>query len=308
MGLLLALDLGTEGARVGAFAQDGVALGSVHRPYATTYPRAGWAEQDPESWWTAVVDAVRSLLASDACRAAGPVLAVASATTASTVAVLDAEDRPLRPALLWMDARASAQAARTVGLAERHPVLAWSGGSDASEWLLPKAMWLKEHEPETWARAARVVEALDYLTFRLTGRWVGSQMNAVCKYNYDAVGGRFPVELYADLGVADLVERLPAEILPVGAVAGPLESGGGEPVRGHGRSTGRGRRDRRPRLAAVVRGRCGRRLAGVGDVVGPHRRDRRADPRPRRSGVRTRTPSARRGGSSRAARSAVARC
>ena len=222
VGLLLGLDLGTEGARVGAFTEDGAALGSVHRPYATSFPRAGWAEQDPEAWWAAVVDAARTLLATDACRAAGPVLAVASATTASTVAVLDADGRPLRPAILWMDSRASAQAARTAGLADRHPVLAWSGGSDASEWLLPKAVWLKEHEPATWARAARVVEALDYLTFRLTGRWVGSQMNAVCKYNYDGLRGAFPVELYADLGVADLVERLPDQILPVGSVAGPL--------------------------------------------------------------------------------------
>ena len=222
MGLLLGLDLGTEGARVGAFTEDGTALGSVHRPYATTFPRAGWAEQDPDAWWAAVVDAARTLLATDACRAAGPVLAVASATTASTVAVLDADGRPLRPAILWMDSRASSQAARTAGLAGKHPVLAWSGGSDASEWLLPKAVWLKEHEPATWARAARVVEALDYLTFRLTGRWVGSQMNAVCKYNYDGLRGAFPVELYADLGVADLVERLPDQILPVGSVAGPL--------------------------------------------------------------------------------------
>jgi ribulose kinase len=222
VGLLLGLDLGTEGARVGAYTEDGVSLGSVHRPYATTFPRAGWAEQDPETWWAAVVDAARTLLASDACRAAGPVLALASATTASTVAVLDAAGRPLRPAILWMDSRASAQAARTAGLAQRHPVLAWSGGSDASEWLLPKAVWLKENEPATYARAARVVEALDYLTFRLTGRWVGSQMNAVCKYNYDGLRGAFPVELYADLGVADLVERLPDQILPVGSVAGPL--------------------------------------------------------------------------------------
>ena len=100
-------------------------------------------------------------------------------------------------------------------------MLAWSGGSDASEWLLPKAVWVKEHEPDTYARADRVVEAVDYLTFRLTGRWTGSQMNAVCKYNYDALAGRFPVGLYAALGVADLVDRLPDEILPVGSLAGP---------------------------------------------------------------------------------------
>ena len=223
MGLLLGLDLGTEGARVGAFTDDGVALGSVHRPYRTSFPRPGWAEQDPEAWWRSVVDATRALLAQPACRAAGPVVALAAATTASTVAVLDGDGRPLRPALLWMDARASAQAERTATLAATHPVLAWSGGSDAAEWLLPKAVWLHEREPEVYARAARIVEAVDYLTFRLTRRWVGSQLNAVCKYNWDPLAGRFPAELYAALGVPDLVEKLPDTILPVGSVAGPLD-------------------------------------------------------------------------------------
>ncbi|MGI8456963.1 MAG: FGGY-family carbohydrate kinase [Propionibacteriaceae bacterium] len=222
MGILLSLDLGTEGARVGAFTTDGTSLGSVHRPYRTTFPRAGWAEQDPQDWWTAITDASRALFATPACRAAGPVVAVASATTASTVAVVDAAGQPLRPAILWMDSRAAPQATRTVGFAARHPILAWAGGSDASEWLLPKAMWLQEHEPETFARAARVVEAIDYLTFRLTGRWVGSQMNAVCKYNYDTLRRRYPTELYADFGIADLEAKLPDEIAPVGSVAGPL--------------------------------------------------------------------------------------
>ena len=222
MGIVLAVDLGTEGARVGAFDADGAALGSVHRAYRTRFPRPGWAEQDPDDWWAAVVDATRTLLATEPCRAAGPVVALACATTASTVAVLDEAGRPLRPAILWMDCRASAQSDETARLAASHPVLAWSGGSDAAEWLLPKAMWLKEHEPAVYARAARIVEAIDYLTFRLTGRWTGSQMNAVCKYNYDALAGRYPVELYAALGVADLVEKLPDAIVPVGVVAGPL--------------------------------------------------------------------------------------
>jgi ribulose kinase len=222
VGILLSIDLGTEGARVGAFTEDGAALGSVHRPYRTSFPRPGWAEQDPEEWWSCVVDATRTLLATDRCRAAGPVVALASATTASTVAVVDEAGRPLRPAILWMDARASAQAERTAALAVTHPVLAWSGGSDAAEWLLPKAMWLKEMEPAVYARSARVVEAVDYLTFRLTGRWVGSQLNAVCKYNWDPLAGRFPDDLYAALGVDDLVGRLPDTIVPVGSVAGPV--------------------------------------------------------------------------------------
>ena len=221
-GVVLAIDLGTEGARVGAFTGDGEPLGSVHRGYRTSYPRPGWAEQDPDDWWAAVCDATRTLLATPRCAGAGPVVALACATTASTVAVLDEAGRPLRPAILWMDSRAWRQSARTAELLAEHPVLAWSGGSDAAEWLLPKAVWVREHEPEVFDRAARVVEAIDYLTFRLTGVWAGSQMNAVCKYNYDALAGRFPVELYAALGVGDLVAKLPDRILEVGAVAGPL--------------------------------------------------------------------------------------
>jgi ribulose kinase len=224
MGILLSIDLGTEGARVGAFTEDGVSLGSVHRPYRTMFPRPGWAEQDPETWWTAFVDAARTLLATDACRSAGSVVALASATTASTVAILDEVGRPMRPALLWMDSRASAQAERTAQHAETHTILAWSGGSDAAEWLLPKAIWLKENEPAVYRSSARIVEAIDYLTFRLTGRWVGSQMNAVCKYNYDTINRRFPTELYDALGIGDLVPRLPDLILPVGSVAGTLTS------------------------------------------------------------------------------------
>ena len=211
--ILLAIDLGTEGARVGAFSGDGDPLGSVHRGYRTTYPRPGWAEQDPEEWWAAVVDATRTLLASPACTAAGDVVAVACATTASTVAVLDADGRPLRPAILWMDSRAWAQSDATAALVDAHPVLAWSGGSDAAEWLLPKAVWVAEHEPEVFALAARVVEAIDYLTFRLTGRWVGSQMNAVCKYNYDPLARSFPTGLYVALGVPDLADGRAASVV-----------------------------------------------------------------------------------------------
>lgn len=228
MGIILAIDLGTEGARVGAFTDDGVPLGSVPRTYGTTFPRSGWAEQDPDEWWRAVVDATRALLATETCRAAGPVVAVACATTASTVAVVDAHGRSLRPAILWMDSRASSQARRTAELADRHPILAWSGGSDAAEWLLPKAMWLKENEPTTYQRADRIVESVDYLTFRLTGRWVGSQMNAVCKYNYDPLTDSYPEQLYADLGITDLRDKVPDHITPVGSVAGPVTSAAAE--------------------------------------------------------------------------------
>jgi ribulose kinase len=91
------------------------------------------------------------------------------------------------------------------------------GGSNASEWLISKAMWLAGHEPAVYADADIICECLDYINFKLTGRWVGSRMNATCKWNYDSVQKRFPAELYAEFGVEGLEAKLPPDIFAVGA-------------------------------------------------------------------------------------------
>ena len=217
MGTILAIDIGTEGARAGVFDVAGTRLADASAPYLTHYPRPGWAEQNPTDWWRAAVQASRTAL-SDA--GIDRVDAVGVATTASTVVVLDGAGVPIRPALLWMDSRASEESAFTATV--DHPAMAFSGGSDSAEWLIPKAMWLAKNEPENFRSARMIGESVDYLTYRLTGRWVGSRMNATCKWNYDHRAGSVPVDLYETLGIAPLAEKLPQEILPVGQTAGEL--------------------------------------------------------------------------------------
>lgn len=218
METLLGIDLGTEGARVAVFAADGAVLGTGQHGYATRYPRPGWAEQDPDDWWRAVVHATQAALT----EAGDPVVTgVGVATTASTVVVVGDDGRPLRPAILWMDARAGAESDLTAR--SGHDVLRYSGGADAVEWLVPKAMWLARNQQEIYRSAARIVEAVDYLTWRLTGTWVASRMNACCKSNHDPRGIGYPAGLYADLGVPDLVDKLPPTVLPVGAPAGVMK-------------------------------------------------------------------------------------
>ncbi len=220
MALLLGLDFGTGGIRVGVFDLDARTM-LVEREvnYRTAYPRPGWAEQSPLDWWAALGEATRGLM-----RALGsPAIAgIGVATTASTVVVAKRDGTPLRPALLWMDCRAAAEADRTAR--SKHKVLAFSGGGDAAEWLVPKAMWLATNEPETYAKADVICECLDYVNFMLTGRWVGSRMNATCKWNYDSVAGRFHDDLFAEFGVPNLARKLPSEILPVGAPIAPISA------------------------------------------------------------------------------------
>lgn len=214
---VLAIDIGTEGARAGVFDESGVRLADHASRYPTHFPAPGWAEQDPADWWRAAVIAARTALTTAGVTR---VDAISVATTASSVVVVDEAGESLRPALLWMDGRASEESAAT--LRHDHPALRYSGGSDSAEWLVPKAMWIARHEPEVFAAAHRIAESVDFMTFKLSGRWVGSRMNATCKWNYDHRETSLPEDLYRELGVAGLSEKLPQEILPVGAVAGEL--------------------------------------------------------------------------------------
>jgi FGGY-family pentulose kinase len=215
----LAIDIGTESARAAVFRGDGQKVGDGSESYVTTFPAPGWAEQDPTRWWEcAVVASRQALVEAGTDRVDG----VTVATTASSVVFLDQHHKPLRPALLWMDSRSAPQSEKTARV--DHPALQYSGGSDSSEWLVPKAMWVAENEPELYDACAFIGESVDYLTFRLTGEWVGSRLNATCKWNYDHREGDVPHDLYALLGVPDLGAKLPRRILGLGEPVGQLSA------------------------------------------------------------------------------------
>lgn len=218
---ILSFDFGTGGVRAGIFdAERRQMLAIAEAPYATYHVRAGWAEQAPEEWQAALRLAGRAVLEKTGIKA---VDAVCAATTASTVAICRRDGTPLSRAILWMDCRAEMEARETAKLS--HPVMRYCGGSDAVEWLVPKSMWLKRHQPDLWGRAEVVCEALDFVNFDLTGEWVGSRMNAACKWNYDSAEHRFVPEVYEALGIADLTERLPSRIVPVGGIIGRMREG-----------------------------------------------------------------------------------
>ncbi|MCV3768907.1 FGGY-family carbohydrate kinase [Rhizobium sp. TRM95796] len=220
MAHILSFDFGTGGVRAGLYDTDQrKMLAQADAAYATHYPRAGWAEQQPREWLAALRAAGRAVLAEAGRRS---VDAVCVATTASTVAVCDRGGAPLRDALLWMDCRADAEARQTAEFS--HPVMRFCGGSDAVEWLVPKSMWLKRNQPEIWASADIVCEALDYINFHLTGEWTGSLMNAACKWNYDSDARRFVPEIYEAFGIPELADKLPQRVVPVGGAIGPMRA------------------------------------------------------------------------------------
>jgi FGGY-family pentulose kinase len=220
---LMGIDVGTGGVRVGLFDRQGSPAVFSAVEFATHHPHPGWAEQDPGEWWSCLARATRGAL-EESGLAADEIAGISVDATASTVVASDADGQHVRPAIMWMDVRASDQARRIQETGD--PALKYNGfGAVSAEFGLPKALWLKENEPETWDRAARVGDCADWVIQRLTGEAVTSINTVSGKYYYDRDSGGFPVSLYEAVGVADLLDKTPQQVLDLGAPVGELAKG-----------------------------------------------------------------------------------
>ncbi len=222
MTYLIGIDGGTESVRAHVFDLEGRSLASHASPYQTAFPAPGQAEQDPEEWWRATGEAVQGAVVAAGIDAQD-VTALACDTTSCTVVALNADGIPLRPCLLWMDVRAHAEADEIAATGD--PALRLNGagaGPLSPEWMLPKALWLKRHQPDIWARAARIGEYQDFLTLRLTGRWVASLNNLTMRWHYQTRHGGWPDSLLANLDLTELRDRWPSDIAAPGEVIDTL--------------------------------------------------------------------------------------
>ena len=220
MKLVLGIDIGTGGARVGIFDLRGNSICFCEEPFALYTPHSGWAEQHPADWWDALGCASRRAMAESGTDPKD-IIGMSLDATCCTVVVSGDDMKPLRPAIMWMDMRASAEAKRIA--ASGHDMLKYNGyGPVSAECLPAKALWLKENEPEIYRKATRLYECTDWLTYRLTGKYTASINCASCRWYYNSLGGGYPCDFYEKIGLEDLIYKLPENILPMGSVAGYL--------------------------------------------------------------------------------------
>ncbi len=217
---LMGIDGGTGGVRAGIFDRKGEALVFHGVEHGTRFPRPGWAEQDPADWWSCLVEAVRGAVERSGV-SPEEIAGVSTDATTCTVVALDRQNRVMRPALLWMDVRASDQARRVQETGD--PALKYNGfGPSSAEWMPSKTLWLKENEPETYENAVRICDYADWMTFRLTGEWTASINTASFRAYYDRNTGGWPESLYGALGIGDVLEKFPPRVLDMGTAVGGL--------------------------------------------------------------------------------------
>jgi xylulokinase len=166
--VVLGLDISTTATKAVLLASGGDVVGVAASGYATSAPRPLWSEQDAGLWWTATCEAIRTVLARTGVHPSD-VAAIGLAGQMHGLALLDGRGDPVRPAILWNDQRTAAECDRIRALVGRERLIAITGNDALTGFTAPKIMWVREHEPEAWARARHILLPKDVVRLRLIG-------------------------------------------------------------------------------------------------------------------------------------------
>jgi xylulokinase len=221
MNYILAHDMGTTGDKATLIeAESGSAAAVTFEPYATAYERPNWAEQNPEDWRCAVFTATRRLLAESGVSPSS-IAVVSFSGHMQGVVLVDGRGAPLRPAIIWADQRSSVETEFIARVYGAEAVYRLTGQRSSATYTAPKLLWIKEHQPEIYRAAAKVIQVKDYAAFLLTGVIGTDYSDASGTQLYDIEGRHWADDLVSVLG---LRRDLLPDIYPSTAVIGHVTS------------------------------------------------------------------------------------
>ena len=201
----MGIDVGTSSVK-GILAGPEGLVAQASRDLKMEQPAPGWAEQNPEDWWQAVVPVVRELFSVSRI----PVTELAGIGLTGQMhglCCLDGSGHPLRPAILWCDQR-TGEVAESMGRQMEEARLAQlSGNRPVAGFTLAKLLWVRAHEPEVFAATRKILLPKDYIRFRLTGRYGTEVSDASGMQLLDIRKRRFSPEILQAYGI-------PPEMLP----------------------------------------------------------------------------------------------
>jgi len=166
VGLYIGIDLGTSAVKLLLVDEGGRVINTVSKEYPLYFPHNGWSEQEPEDWWNACLEGIPELLVgSDASDVKG----IGCGGQMHGLVALDAEDRVLRPAILWNDGRTAEEVEYLNEVVGKEKLSELTANIAFAGFTAPKLLWMKKHEPELFGRIAKIMLPKDYINYRLTG-------------------------------------------------------------------------------------------------------------------------------------------
>jgi xylulokinase len=198
----LGIDLGTSSVKVVAMNTSGIIDGEAAADYPLSYPREGWAEQDPEDWWQGTVSAIKSLMAGAHI---GPdqITSIGFSGQMHGLVALDQDHRVLLPAILWCDQRTQRECDELTeafgfqGLGNHVANQALTG------FTAPKILWVKNNHPELFEKIEHILLPKDYIRYKLTGDFATDYSDASGMLLLDVQNKCWSHELCAYIGIKD---------------------------------------------------------------------------------------------------------
>ncbi|GAA3407905.1 xylulokinase [Paenibacillus hodogayensis] len=198
---VIGIDLGTSAVKALLVDREGQVRGEATAAYPLIQEQPGYNEQDPEQWVQGTVQALRELVRESGL-APAEVAGISFSGQMHGLVLLDAERRVLRRAILWNDTRTTAQC-REIGEVLGERLLAVAKNRALEGFTLPKLLWVRQHEPELFARADVLLLPKDYVRYRLTGHIASEYSDAAGTLLLDVAGKRWSREIADAFGLAE---------------------------------------------------------------------------------------------------------
>ena len=175
MGYLLGIDIGTSGTKTALYTEDGVSMCSHTVGYPLYQPANGWAEQQPEEWWSAVVAGIQAVTAEIG---GADITGIGLSGQMHGLVMLDGAGQVLRPAIIWCDQRTGAECTQISQKVGREQLLAITGNPAMTGFTAAKICWVMAHEPAVFAKCCHILLPKDYIRYRLTGEYAAEVSDA----------------------------------------------------------------------------------------------------------------------------------
>jgi len=177
MQYLLGIDISTTAVKALLIDTRGELAGRASTPLSLSTPRPGWSEQNPRDWWDATIKSLRTLL--DETRVApNSIISLGLTGQMHGAVFLDAGGNVIRPAILWNDARSAAQCEEIIHLVGRDHLREITGNPALVGFQAPKILWLREHEPDSYAKLRHILLPKDYIRYHLSGEFASDASDA----------------------------------------------------------------------------------------------------------------------------------
>ena len=164
--LYIGVDLGTSAVKLLLMDSQGEIKRIVSREYPLSFPHPGWSEQNPGDWWQSTLEGIDALLqGEDRSKVAG----ISFGGQMHGLVILDEKDEVIRPAILWNDGRTGEECDYLNEVIGKERLSAYTANISFTGFTAPKILWVKNKEPENFARIAKIMLPKDYIAYKLTG-------------------------------------------------------------------------------------------------------------------------------------------